>query len=107
MNEKRVWSDESADEVKNTGDWTDDEGEVRELTDDEIKRMKPFSSLPADLQTKLREIQKGNVVIRPDEEQVSIPVSRSVVEKFKASGEDWQARVDLALREWLDQHKAS
>ena len=107
MNMKNDWTDETASELKDTGDWTDDDGEVRELTADEIKRMKPFSSLPQDLQEKLREIQKGNGVIRPDEEQVSIPVSRSVVEKFKASGDDWQARVDLALREWLDQHKAS
>ncbi len=107
MNEKNTRNDEILEEVKDTSDWTDDEGEVRELVAEDLKRMKPFGSLPLDLQDKLREIQKGNVVIRPDEEQVSIPISRSVVERFRASGDDWQARVDLALREWLDQHKAS
>ncbi len=27
--------------------------------------------------------------------------------RFEAKGEGWEARVDEALREWLEEHKAS
>jgi len=30
-----------------------------------------------------------------------------VLEKFEAKGEGWESKVDDALREWLEEHKAS
>jgi uncharacterized protein (DUF4415 family) len=27
-----------------------------------------------------------------------------VIERFRAAGDDWEARLDAALREWLDTH---
>ena len=113
MKTKSVFSNEILEEVKDTSDWTDDEGEVRELTAADFARMQPFSSLPPDLQHTLREINRGNVTIRPvsdsdfNEEQVPVKLSRSVVDRFRASGPNWETQVDLALREWLDDHQAS
>jgi uncharacterized protein (DUF4415 family) len=79
--------------------------------------MVPFSELPPDLQHTLREIQRGNVTFRPDPdpvsnsnsdaEQVPVNVSRSVVERFQATGTEWESKVDAALRQWLDEHQAS
>jgi len=37
-------NDDLLEELKDTEDWTDDEGEVRELTRADFARMKPFSS---------------------------------------------------------------
>ncbi|MCE7903445.1 MAG: hypothetical protein DYH20_12570, partial [Gammaproteobacteria bacterium PRO9] len=34
----------------------------------------------------------------------TIRLSRDVVDRFRASGAGWQARVDSALREWLRRH---
>ena len=109
MKAKRVLPNDVLEEVKDTADWTDDDGEVRELTAADFKRMKPFSSLPPALQHTLREIQRGNVTFRPepDEEQVPVKLSRSVVERFQASGTEWESKVDAALRQWLDEHQAS
>ena len=115
MKAKRVLPNDVLEEVKDTGDWTDDDGEVRELTAEDFKRMKPFSSLPPDLQHTLREIQRGNVTFRPDPisnsdsdaEQGPVKLSRSVVERFQASGTEWESKVDAALRQWLDEHQAS
>jgi len=111
MKAKRVLPNDVLEEVKDTADWTDDDGEVRELIAEDFKRMKPFSSLPPDLQHTLREIQRGNVTFRPEpdsdskEERVPVKLSRSVVERFQASGTEWESKVDAALRQWLDEHQ--
>ena len=34
-------------------------------------------------------------------ERITIRLSRDVVERFRASGDGWQTRVDTALRDWL------
>jgi uncharacterized protein (DUF4415 family) len=47
------------------------------------------------------------VTSQPGEEQVKVKVSRSVVDRFRAEGADWETKVDRALREWLDDHQAS
>ncbi len=103
-----------ADAIWNKGpELIDDDGEVRELTAEDFKSFKPFSELPPDLQHTLREIQRGNVTIRPDPVSVSeaelvpVKVSRSVVERFQATGTEWESKVDAALRQWLDEHQAS
>ncbi|MGA2897333.1 MAG: BrnA antitoxin family protein [Acidobacteriaceae bacterium] len=107
-----------ADAIWNKGpELIDDDGEVRELTAEDFKSFKPFSELPPDLQHTLREIQRGNVTFRPDPvsdsnsdsdaELVPVNVSRSVVERFQATGTEWESKVDAALRQWLDEHQAS
>jgi len=78
-----------ADAIWNKGtDLIDDDGEVRELTDADFRQMKPFSSLPPDLQRSLLEINRGSVTSQPGEEQVKVKVSRSVVDRFRAEGGD-------------------
>jgi uncharacterized protein (DUF4415 family) len=87
-----------------------DDDEIPELTEADFAQMKPFHALPEDLQTTLEEMRCGHVSFRPDaggEEQVPVPVSRSVVERFQASGSGWESKVDEALRQWLDDHQAS
>jgi hypothetical protein len=60
MNEMAGLSAEELEELKDTEDWSDDEGEVRELTRADFARMKPFSSLPLELQAELLSL-KGTV----------------------------------------------
>jgi len=88
-----------------------DDDEIPELTDADFAGMVPFSELPPDQQHTLREIQRGNVTFRPDSnsdaELVPVKVSRTVVERFQATGTEWESKVDAALRQWLDEHQAS
>ena len=88
-----------------------DDDEIPELTDADFAKMVPFSELPPDQQHTLREIQRGNVTFRPDSnsdaELVPVKVSRTVVERFQATGTEWESKVDAALRQWLDEHQAS
>ena len=81
---------------------TDKAGEVRELTTADFKVAKPFSSLPASLQTKLRGRPKAAVT----KERITIRLSPDVVSTFRATGDGWQTRVDAALRDWLKSHSA-
>ena len=77
----------------------DADGEVRELTAEDMARFKPAGKvLPPSLRKQLgvRGPQKS-----PTKERITIRLSREVVEQFRESGEGWQTRVDSALRDWL------
>lgn len=80
----------------------DADGEVRELTAEDMAKFRPAAEvLPLSLKKKLgvRGPQKA-----PIKERITIRLSREVVEQFRESGEGWQTRVDAALREWLKSH---
>ena len=78
------------------------DGEVRELKTEDIKIFRPAAALPSSLQQKLgvRGPQKA-----PTKERITIRLSRDVVERFRATGEGWQSRVDAALQDWLKRQK--
>ena len=78
-------------------------GEIRELTTDDFQVAKPFSSLPASLQAKLRGRPKAAVT----KGRITIRLSPDVVSTFRATGDGWQTRVDAALRDWLKSHSAA
>ena len=71
-----------------------------EWTEEDFKRAVPFSSLPESLQAKLRGRPKAAVT----KERITIRLSPEVVERFRASGNGWQTRVDAALKDWLKTH---
>jgi len=80
----------------------DADGDVRELTAEDMAKFKPAADvLSASLRKKLgvRGPQRT-----PTKERITIRLSREVVEQFRESGEGWQTRVDSALREWLKNH---
>jgi uncharacterized protein (DUF4415 family) len=80
----------------------DADGEVRELTAEDLAKFKPAAEvLPASLRRKLgvRGPQKA-----PTKERITIRLSQDVVAQFRDSGEGWQTRVDAALRQWLKNH---
>ena len=83
---------------------TKTDGEVRELKTEDLNRFRGVTSLSAGLQQKLgvRGAQKS-----PTKERVTIRLSRDVVERFRATGDGWQTRVDAALQDWLKKHKLS
>jgi len=97
-----------ADAIWNKGpELIDDDGEVRELTTEDFKRFKPFSELPEEEQRLLLGIKDATICPDPVKKTVSIALSSDVLEKFEAKGEGWESKVDDALREWLEEHKAS
>lgn len=83
---------------------TDTNGEVRELTEEDFRDAKPFSSLPAPLQAKLHGIQRGRPKASVTKERITIRLSHDVVSTFRATGGGWQTRLDEALQDWLKTH---
>lgn len=81
---------------------TDAKGEVRELTVADMKRLRPArEALPESLRAKVgvRGPQKS-----PTKERITIRLSPEVVNRFRATGDGWQTRVDAALQDWLKSH---
>ncbi|MBI3777289.1 MAG: BrnA antitoxin family protein [Gammaproteobacteria bacterium] len=82
---------------------TDAKGEVRELTAKDLKTFRPArAALPESLRRKTgtRGQQKS-----PTKERITIRLSREVLQRFRATGEGWQTRMDAVLKEWLKKHK--
>ena len=80
----------------------DAKGKVRELTVNDLKGFRPArQALPASLRRKVgvRGPQKS-----PTKERITIRLSPDVVQSFRATGEGWQTRVDVALQDWLKKH---
>lgn len=80
-----------------------DHGEVRELSAADLKKFRPSRDvLPSSLRKKVgvRGPQKT-----PTKERITIRLSPEVVERFRATGDGWQTRVDAALQDWLTEHE--
>lgn len=78
---------------------TNEAGDVRELTSEDLQSFKPVQEvLPMGLLHKLgvRGPQKA-----PTKDRINIRLSHDVVEHFRATGPGWQTRIDQALQEWL------
>ena len=76
--------------MANRKPWTDDEGEVRELTDEFFAEAKRFDELPEDEQR----ILKGIMAENRAKKKVSVPLPQDVVEKMQSTGEGWELRIE-------------
>lgn len=74
-----------------------------EWTMEEARTSLPFSKLSETLQTKLARPARG-AQIAPTKARITIRLSPTVVETFKATGAGWQTRIDAALQDWLKTH---
>ncbi len=82
----------------------DADGEVRELTTEELAEFKPAAeAVPPSLMKKLG--LRGRPKAAVTKERISIRLSREVVETFRATGEGWQTRMDEALQEYVREHR--
>jgi len=82
----------------------DEDGEVRELTAEDLKEFRPIQEvLPYQLLHKLgvRGPQK-----MPTKDRINIRLSHDIVEHFRATGPGWQSRIDAALQAWVRSHTA-
>ena len=88
----------------------DEQGEVRELTADDLRTFRPAAEvLPADLYANLLAMNqesrlRGRPKAQVTKERITIRLSPEVVQSFRATGDGWQTRVDAALKDWLKTH---
>ncbi len=72
-----------------------------EWTAEMFAHAKRISDLPTPLQAKLR--GRGPQK-KPPKVSTTIRLSPDVVQAFRAAGDGWQTRIDLALKDWLRTH---
>ncbi len=81
----------------------DDDGEVREITAEDVAAFKPFSALPETEQKMLLKLRRRGPQKTPKKVPISIRLSPDVAEGLRATGTGWQSRADEALRSWLQE----
>jgi uncharacterized protein (DUF4415 family) len=74
-----------------------------EWLEKDFKDSVTFSKLPDSLKAKLAARTRGPQKT-PTKERITIRLSHDVVERFRATGDGWQTRVDAALKDWLKSH---
>jgi uncharacterized protein (DUF4415 family) len=85
----------------------DEDGEIREITAEDVALFKPFSALPAVEQRVLLKLGKRGPQKTPKKVPISIRLSPDVAEGLRATGTGWQSRADEALRSWLEMQTPS
>jgi uncharacterized protein (DUF4415 family) len=85
--------------MKNSLPLIDEEGEVRELTLDDLRHFRPAAEvLPPDLLQGLVTLKKrGRPAGSGQTEQVAIRVSSEALAKWRSSGKGWQTRAAALL----------
>jgi uncharacterized protein (DUF4415 family) len=79
----------------------DEDGEVREITAEDVALFKPFSALPKAEQKILLKLRRRGPQKSPKKVPISIRLSPDVAEGLRATGNGWQKRADEVLRTWL------
>ena len=80
---------------------TDEEGEVRELTAEDFKGMRPLREVDPGFIAAMEQFRKkvGRPKAASPKVHISFRLAAEVVESIKATGEGYNARVEQALRD--------
>ena len=90
----------------NNKEMIDKDGEVRELSKEELKQFKPLSEVNPELLAKIKKgIGQRGPQKSPTKIPISIRVSPEVAEYFRSAGKGWQGRMDNVLKDYVADHK--
>lgn len=82
---------------------TDKDGEVRELTSEDFKHMRPASEvLPKETLSVLP--RRGRPPKAAPKKSTTIRLNAEVVDFFKSQGKGWQTEINDILQEYVDSH---
>ncbi|QQR40887.1 BrnA antitoxin family protein [Devosia rhizoryzae] len=76
-------------------DW--DAVDSPELTDEQLAGLKPLSEFDLELYARIRRA-RGRPAVAAPKQQISLRLDPDVIEKFKATGKGWQARINDVLK---------
>ena len=83
--------------MKKRKPFTDADGEVRELTREDMRHFKPLDHFP-ELAKIIRSRGQRGPQKAPTKLQVTLRLDKDVVERFRSTGAGWQGRINEALR---------
>jgi uncharacterized protein (DUF4415 family) len=89
-------------------DW-DEVSDTPELTDEELRQMKPFAEVFPEMAAKIEETLKltRGKQKAATKEMISLRVDRDVLTAYRATGAGWQSRMNDALRASLRKRRAA
>ena len=79
-------------------------GEVRELSADDFKHMRPVSDVLPNLVKEIRKA-KGRPKTKNPKLSTTIRIEPGILEFFKKPGRGWQTRINDALKEYVSSHQ--
>lgn len=86
---------------------TNETGEVRPLTLEDIKKFKPAKEVLTEellsVLPKRKPGQRGKQ-IHPKKEQVTLRLDKETLIFFKKNGRGWQTKINDALKQWVSNH---
>ncbi|MDR6758862.1 uncharacterized protein (DUF4415 family) [Mycoplana sp. BE70] len=74
-----------------------DDPDSAEATDEELAQARPFAEALPDLMEGIRRA-RGRPSLARSKQQISLRLDPEVIEKFKATGKGWQARINEVLK---------
>ncbi len=81
---------------------TDEDGEVREITKEDIKHFKPAHEVDPDFVNEMKRLQgQRGAQKQPTKTPVTLRIDPDIVEWFKADGKGYQSRINQALRDHI------
>jgi uncharacterized protein (DUF4415 family) len=69
-----------------------------EVTEEELKEFRPFREVFPDLAASIDRKLAGRPKAESPKKAISIRLDQEVIDRFKASGDGWQSRMNEALR---------
>lgn len=82
-----------------------------ESTNDELAKAKPMAEvlpeLHAALMAEIAKRKAGRPKAAITKQTIAIRLDPDVLAAFKATGPGWQTRMNEALREWIERHRAA
>lgn len=78
-------------------DW-DDVDDNPEATEEELKQFRPFREVFPDLAAAIDRKLAGRPKSDKPKKAISIRLDAEVIERYKATGDGWQSRINEALR---------
>ena len=71
-----------------------------ELTEEELSQLRPFKEVHPDLHASIKR-SRGRPRVESPKEAVTLRLSPETIERFRAAGNDWRARMVEALEKSL------
>ncbi len=76
------------------------DGEVREITDDDLKQSRPATEVIPEL-VALHKRARGRPVSDNPKQQVTLRLDREVLDYFRDGGKGWQTRLNDVLKDYV------
>ena len=90
----------------NSKPMVDKDGEVREMTAEDLRRFRPLPEANPALAAKIkRSVGERGPQKAPTKIPINIRVSPEVAEYFRAAGKGWQSRINQVLKEYVAEHR--